>query len=373
LLLCQDLPLREGRVDPESCHEHEDTFHFVHLSIPSFHIIDGTRGTDVLNVEECTGISRRERKFEGAAKNSKNNSRKTRVEANMWFPADALLSQSFPFPRIVMLIASVTTAACLAQTSKNIMTTPSNKDNRNYKVSVRELAPGDTDIPALEELYRAAFPDEDLLSLVHQLHEESPDVVCSLVATESEEEEEKEEEAPGGRIVGSIFFTACTVVVAAQDQRGGTAPAAATTTTTTNSCVAADGGDDDEVVVEEVALLGPLCVSPSRQGRGYGSLLVREGIRRMTAAGRRTKRILVLGSPNYYGRFGFRVDDGHRIQAPYPMPEKYRRAWQSLTLQPSSGGGGGGGRGGPEHDNSLGAGTLVVPKPWRNESLWTGG
>lgn len=49
--------------------------------------------------------------------------------------------------------------------------------------------------------------------------------------------------------------------------------------------------------------LGPLAVLPEHQSRGCGSGLIRQGLdrlRRMGAAG-----CVVLGDPQYYGRFGF--------------------------------------------------------------------
>jgi predicted N-acetyltransferase YhbS len=52
--------------------------------------------------------------------------------------------------------------------------------------------------------------------------------------------------------------------------------------------------------------LGPISVRPDRQGRGIGSALVRAGIdelRALNASG-----CVLLGSPAYYGRFGFQSD-----------------------------------------------------------------
>lgn len=71
----------------------------------------------------------------------------------------------------------------------------------------------------------------------------------------------------------------------------------------------------DGVVVGHVALtramvddapvlaLAPLAVLPDHQGRGIGAALVDEALRR-AAAGDETL-VVVLGSPAYYGRFGF--------------------------------------------------------------------
>lgn len=49
--------------------------------------------------------------------------------------------------------------------------------------------------------------------------------------------------------------------------------------------------------------LAPLGVAPAHQGRGIGSALVREFLRQADEAG--WPMVLLLGSPTYYGRFGF--------------------------------------------------------------------
>lgn len=50
-------------------------------------------------------------------------------------------------------------------------------------------------------------------------------------------------------------------------------------------------------------LLAPLTVALERRGEGIGARLVREGFARARLAGHR--RVLVVGDPAYYGRFGF--------------------------------------------------------------------
>ena len=52
--------------------------------------------------------------------------------------------------------------------------------------------------------------------------------------------------------------------------------------------------------------LGPVSVTPGRQGEGIGQALIREGLRRLEAAG--AAGCVVLGEPAYYGRFGFTYD-----------------------------------------------------------------
>ena len=60
--------------------------------------------------------------------------------------------------------------------------------------------------------------------------------------------------------------------------------------------------------------LGPIGVTPRLQRQGIGSALMRETIDRANAAGERG--IVVLGSPDYYARFGFVPASTFGIQAP---------------------------------------------------------
>jgi putative acetyltransferase len=156
----------------------------------------------------------------------------------------------------------------------------------------------------LEALYREAFPDEDLYPLVHALLADTASVL-SLAG------------AVGNGIVAHAAFTTCTVE------------------------------EDDS----RVALLGPLAVSRNYRRRGVGTAAVAAGIDRLRSAG--IARILVLGDPDYYGRLGFAVED--KVAPPYPMPDEWREAWQSLDLAPGS---------------DAPVGRLSVPAPWRDESLW---
>lgn len=169
-------------------------------------------------------------------------------------------------------------------------------------VEIREGAPGDR--AAIEALYPAAFPDEDLLPLVRALLDRAPGVL-SLVAV------------VGQSVAGHGLFTPCGV---------------------------AGSG-------ERIALLGPLAVAPARQGQGVGSAIVRAGIARLERAG--LGHVCVLGDPAYYARFGFAPET--RLAPPYPLPEDWRGAWQSLPL----------GQAGPPR-----RGRLRVPEPWRRPALW---
>ncbi len=171
------------------------------------------------------------------------------------------------------------------------------------RVSIRDTSPEDW--AALEALYPQAFPDEDLLPLLRDL---LPDAVVamSLVATID------------GQVAGHVVFTRC----------------------------GEDGGG------ARTALLAPLAVAPARQRRGIGSALVHAGLQRLKDEG--VGLVCVLGDPAYYGRFGFRMES--TLEAPYPLPEEWKDAWQSLRL---------GGATKPR------AGTLLVPLQWREPTLWS--
>ena len=144
---------------------------------------------------------------------------------------------------------------------------------------VRESRP--TDAAAIEDLYTAAFPDEELRPLVRKLLAEES-IVLSLVGTAD------------GTLAGHGMFTTCGL--------SGTS--------------------------EKVALLGPLAVAPTVQRQGVGSAIVRAGLKRLENGG--TSQVYVLGDPAYYRRFGFAPDND--VAPPYSLPEEWRGAWQSINL-----------------------------------------
>ncbi len=53
--------------------------------------------------------------------------------------------------------------------------------------------------------------------------------------------------------------------------------------------------------------LGPVAVRKNRQRQGIGAALIREGVTRLRAIG--AAGIVLVGEPEYYGRFGFRADE----------------------------------------------------------------
>ncbi|MBU4529973.1 MAG: N-acetyltransferase [Hoeflea sp.] len=146
-------------------------------------------------------------------------------------------------------------------------------------IEIRESRPDD--LSFIEQLYRAAFPDEDLQPLVRQLLTKEPGIL-SLVAE------------AGDATVGHILFTLCEIA-----------------------------GSEDRA-----ALLAPLAVAPEWQRKGIGSALIREGLSRLEREG--VVHVYVLGDPAYYGRNGFTPEPA--IAPPYPLPAEWREAWQSLGL-----------------------------------------
>lgn len=170
------------------------------------------------------------------------------------------------------------------------------------KLEIRESRPND--IVLIEKLYPEAFPDEDLLPVVRALLKEAPTVV-SLVGIADKV------------LAGHVMFTPCSL-----------------------------SRRDDKV-----ALLAPLAVAASWQRRGVGGAIVNAGLQRLENDG--VALAFVLGDPAYYGRFGFAPDDN--IAPPYPLPEEWRGAWQSLSLR---------------SDTPPLSGKLSVPQPWRRQALW---
>ena len=169
-------------------------------------------------------------------------------------------------------------------------------------LEIRESRP--PDVSAIAELYPDAFPDEDLLPLVRELLAQDEGVV-SLVAL------------AGGTLAGHVAFSDCGVA-------GKTV---------------------------RIALLAPLAVATARQRQGIGSALIRYGFKHLEETG--TDIVCVLGDPAYYSRFGFEAE--HHVAPPYPLPEEWKGAWQSVALNRQA-----------EPANGI----LAVPQAWRRRELW---
>ncbi len=63
--------------------------------------------------------------------------------------------------------------------------------------------------------------------------------------------------------------------------------------------------------------LAPLAVHPRFQYRGVGTALVREGLAACRKAGHRI--VVVLGHPDYYGRFGFTSATDRGVHPPFEI------------------------------------------------------
>ncbi len=123
---------------------------------------------------------------------------------------------------------------------------------------IREEAP--TDVGSIHVLNAAAFETDAEARLVDALRARGR-LTLSLVAVEDT------------KLVGHIAFSPITV------------------SRPDGSVVAGTG-------------LGPMAVSPSRQGRGIGTQLARRGLDRLRAGGH--PFCVVLGHPEFYPRFGFK-------------------------------------------------------------------
>ncbi len=67
--------------------------------------------------------------------------------------------------------------------------------------------------------------------------------------------------------------------------------------------------------------LAPMAVRPEHQSKGVGALLVREGLASCAQAG--CGFVVVLGEPEYYGRFGFERASGRGLDNEYGADEAF--------------------------------------------------
>ncbi|MQA31050.1 MAG: GNAT family N-acetyltransferase [Luteitalea sp.] len=102
-----------------------------------------------------------------------------------------------------------------------------------------------------------------------------------------------------------------------------------------NAAISLVAEDDDGAVVGHVLFspvqtehgsarglgLAPVAVVPERQRAGIGSALIREGIRRAREA--RFELLVVLGDPEYYGRFGFTRASAAGLSNEYGVDEPF--------------------------------------------------
>lgn len=77
--------------------------------------------------------------------------------------------------------------------------------------------------------------------------------------------------------------------------------------------------------------LAPVAVRPDHQGKGIGSALIQEGLKRSKELG--YPHVVVLGHADYYPRFGFVPSVTKGIQSPFPVPAE---AFMVLELIPGA-------------------------------------
>lgn len=140
------------------------------------------------------------------------------------------------------------------------------------------------DVEAIFRVNVAAFGREGEANLVDQLRGVAS--TLSFVAVESEQQ-----------IVGHIFFSP--VVIAGE-------------------CA-------DRLLVLGLA---PVAVLPDYQRQGIGSLLIQHGLSECARLG--FKAVVVLGSPEYYPRFGFIPAKQKGLGCEYPVPDE---AFMVLELE----------------------------------------
>jgi len=145
---------------------------------------------------------------------------------------------------------------------------------------IREERPPDFD--AVREVLVAAFQGEAELRLVERLRAWAK-VTVSMVAEEH------------GRILGHVLFSPISI-----DTAKGQRPAFA---------------------------LAQLAMLPAFQRLGIGSALVSAGLARLREL--RAERVLVVGDPAYYARFGFVPASRIGVKCPLPAPEE---AFMALEL-----------------------------------------
>ncbi|MDY7097027.1 MAG: N-acetyltransferase [Pseudomonadota bacterium] len=151
-------------------------------------------------------------------------------------------------------------------------------------ITIRPEAAGDEEV--IFTLTQAAFKDMpfsegDEPELVNGLRADG-DLVLSLVAEDGE------------RIVGHIAFSPVTISDGTQDWYG----------------------------------LGPVSVWPDIQHRGIGGALIKRGIADLRSRG--AKGIVLLGSTEYYPRFGFVHEP--QLRYPGPPPEYFQVLLMEGTL-----------------------------------------
>jgi len=138
-------------------------------------------------------------------------------------------------------------------------------------IAVRAERPDD--VAAIRTVNLAAFPTPAEADLVDRLRADD-DLVLSLVAE------------PDGEIAGHVGFSRMNV--------------------------------DDKGLWHHAVALAPVAVLPARQRKGIGKALIEQGLQILKQRGETLA--FVLGSHDYYGRFGFSLGEAEPFACAYAGP-----------------------------------------------------
>jgi putative acetyltransferase len=140
---------------------------------------------------------------------------------------------------------------------------------RQPAIEIREEDAGDRDV--VRDVLQSAFAPRDAEARLVDLLRRRQRASIALAAVADQ------------RIVGHILFSPITIASAPEGFRG--------------------------------LGLAPVAVHRDFQSRGIGSMLIREGLERCKQGG--YDAVVVLGRPNYYPRFGFRVANAYGLENEY--------------------------------------------------------
>lgn len=137
-------------------------------------------------------------------------------------------------------------------------------------------------VGAIRDLLMSAFPTEGEAEVVNDLRNANA-LRVSLVAVDSD------------RVIGHVAFNSVSILP----------PQPATSV---------------------VLALAPLAVAPDAQRRGIGSALVRAGLLACAEIG--CNAVVVLGDPDYYGRFGFFPASERGLHCLFDAPPEAFMIWE---------------------------------------------
>ncbi len=91
---------------------------------------------------------------------------------------------------------------------------------------------------------------------------------------------------------------------------------------------------EDAQRLASAAILAPLSVHPAYHNQGIGGQLIKEGLKRLKAAG--IELVFVLGHPSYYPKYGFSIAGIKGFAPSYPISPENSGAWMVQELHPGA-------------------------------------